>query len=149
MTARELSFCHEYVTDFNATAAAKRAGYTGDYIDRAAGVVMSRPHIKYYIQHLCQSKAAKIMTVDPDFVVQKILEVVNKGTVRDGDKLRGLELLARHLGMLRDKTEISGPDGGAIEMEQRTKEDSAAVIAALRNMKKKLRVVGGTEMEGE
>jgi hypothetical protein len=94
---------------------------------------------------LTKSKEARISTVDPDYIVTRILDIVNKDNAKDGDKLRGLELLARHLGMLRDKTEISGPDGGAIEM-QRVKEESLAVINALKSMsRKKLAVVGGSD----
>lgn len=149
MSVRERRFCEEYVIDFNATAACRRAGYNSPkYLDRFGTIMLARPHIKYYVEFLTQSKEAKITAVDPDYIVGKILTIVNKEGARDGDKLRGLELLARHLGMLRDKTEISGPDGEAIQMEQRTAENSAAVIAALKSIKtKKLRVVGGTDTD--
>lgn len=150
LTVRQTRFCEEYVIDFNAKAAAIRAGYATKWADRQAHLLMLKPEIRAYIDHLSMSKTAKIVSVDPDYVLQRITAVIDKEGTKDGDVLRGLELLARHLGMLRDKTEISGPDGGAIEMEQRVKQESAAVIDALKSMsKKKLKVVGGTDTEDE
>ena len=150
LTVRQARFCDEYVVDFNATAAAIRAGYATKWADRQAHMLMLKDEVRAYIDHLSQSKEAKIVSVDPDYVLQRVMEIVNKEGAKDGDKLRGLELLARHLGMLRDKTEISGPDGGALEIEQRTKEEVASVISTLRSMSnKRLKVVGGTDTEEE
>jgi phage terminase small subunit len=39
------------------------------------------------------------------------------------DKKGALELLMRHLGMLKDRTEISGPNGGPIQTESRKLQD--------------------------
>lgn len=150
LTVRQTRFCEEYVIDFNAKAAAIRAGYATKWADRQAHLLMLKDEIRAYIDHLSQSKEAKIVSVDPDYVLQRITKVIDKEGTKDGDILRGLELLARHLGMLRDRTEISGPDGEAIRMEQRIKEESAAVVAALKSMRdKKLKVVGGTDVDGD
>lgn len=147
LNARQRRFCEEYVIDFKAGPAAIRAGYRMKDPIQGANVFLQKPHIRRYIDHLTQSKEAKIMSVDPDYVLQRVIEIIDKTGAKDTDKLRGLELLARHLGMLRDKTEISGPDGQALQIEQRQREDAAAVIAALKGMKKKLRVVGGRDTE--
>lgn len=147
LTVRQLRFCEEYVIDFNASAAALRAGYATKWADRYASILLHNEGVRYYIDHLSKSKEAKIVSIDPDYIVKRVLDIVDKDDTRDGDKLRGLELLARHLGMLRDKTEISGPDGKALEIEQRTREEVSQVIAALQSMgrRERLKVVGGTD----
>lgn len=118
LTPRQRRFCEEYVLDFNATAAAIRAGYATKWADRQAHLLMKNEGVAFLIDELSRSKEAKIMSIDPDYVLQRITAIINKEGARDGDKLRGLELLARHLGMLTDKTEITGKDGEAIRIEQ-------------------------------
>jgi phage terminase small subunit len=46
--------------------------------------------------------------------------------VRNWDKVRALELLMKHNGMLREKVELSGEDGGPVVVEVRTYKDGGA-----------------------
>lgn len=154
LTIRQLRFCEEFNVDYDAKAAAIRAGYSPKWADRQAHQLIKHEGCRYYINHLTQSKEAKLVSVNPDYVVQKVVAGIDKSDKMHnmGGYFRGLELLARHLGMLRDKTEISGPDGKSIEIEQRTREEVADVINHLRAMKnknKRLKVVGGTDLEEE
>lgn len=135
-TPQQRRFCDEYTIDRNATAAAIRAGYATKYADRQGHQLLKNRGIAAYIDYLTASKAAKIMSVDPDWVIQGIVALINKEGGRDGDKLRGYELVAKILGMLKDKTEISGPEGGPIEM-QRIEEDAGAFVAALKQLRKR------------
>ena len=125
LTPRQRMFAQEYIVDFNASAAAVRAGYAVAYSDRQAHILLKHKGVAYLIDELSRSKEAKITAVSPDYVIQKVTEIVTREGTRDGDKLRGLELLARHLGMFIDRTEITGKDGGAIELEQRKIEEEA------------------------
>jgi phage terminase small subunit len=125
LSPRMRTFCEEYVVDFNATAAAIRAGYAQEYADRQAYVLNHHVGCIAYIDYLNSSKEAKIVSVSPDYVIQKVTEIITKAGSRDGDKLRGLELLARHLGMFVDRTEITGKDGDAIRIEQQKVEEEA------------------------
>jgi hypothetical protein len=126
LTPRQRAFAHEYVVDFSGAAAAIRAGYATRYADRQAHTLLRHKGVAFLIDHLNQSKAAKVVAIDPDYVLQKIYSIISKDTVKDGDALRGLEILARHFGMLRDKTEISGPGGEAIQLEQRQRVEEEA-----------------------
>lgn len=144
LTPRQLAFAREYVVDFNGSAAAVRAGYSPTYADRQAHILLKHEGVRTYIDWLTQSKASKITSVDPDYLIQKVHEIIVKEDAKDGDKLRALELLMKHKGMFIERQEISGPDGKAIEMQQRTEEDASAVVTALRRMRKPdLKVVGG------
>lgn len=145
LTIRQRRFAEEFIVDFVGTAAALRAGYASEWADRQAHILMRHKGVKAYIDHLTKSKEAKIMSVDPDWVMQKIVAVVNKEGARDGDVLRGLELIAKHLGMFIDRTELTGKDGGPLEVEQRkVAEEAENFTQALKRLKGKpdLKVVG-------
>jgi hypothetical protein len=137
LTTRQRRFCDEYILDFNGAAAAVRAGYATSYADRQASQLLKNKGVSAYINHLTMSKAAKIMSVDPDWVIQGIVNVIQKESGKDGDKLRGYELIAKILGMLTDKTEITGRDGGPIELEQRRVEEEADSFTNMLNAMRK------------
>lgn len=137
LTPRQRVFAEEYVIDFNATAAAIRAGYSLNSVDKQAYILTHHEGVSAYIDHLMTSRQAKIASADPDYVIQKAMSIINKEKVRDGDALRGLELLARILGMLRDKTEITGKDGGPLEIEQRTQEEVQSFTHLLKSLAEK------------
>lgn len=118
LTVRQRRFCEEYVYDFSGKNAAIRAGYSPKNATQQATVILMNTGVRYYIDYLSASKEAKITAVDPNYVIQKVTEIVMKHDAKDGDKLRGLELLARHLGMFIDRTEITGKDGEAIKYEE-------------------------------
>lgn len=118
LTTRQRRFCEEYSLDFDGKAATIRAGYAPKWADRQAHLLLKLPGVAFYIDDLTRSKEAKIVSVNPEYVIQRVLDIIGKDGARDGDKLRGLELLARHLGMFIDKTEITGKDGGPLETRQ-------------------------------
>lgn len=137
LTHRQRRFCEEYSLDFNGAAAAVRAGYSTNYPDRQAHQLLKNKGVSTYIDYITASRASKIMSVDPDWVMQGVVKVISDAE-RAGDKLRGYELVAKILGMLTDKTEITGRDGGAIEIEQRRiEEDSNEFIRTLKAMANK------------
>lgn len=139
LTPRQRAFAKEYVVDFNGAAAAVRAGYATQYADRQAHQLMKHKGVAAYIDHLTQSQAASIMSVDADYIVQGIVAIIAKAEGKDGDKLRGYELLARLKGLFIDKQEITGKDGGAIEVEQRrVDEESENFINQLKAMSRRV-----------
>ena len=117
LTPRQVLFAQEYVTDFVGSAAAIRAGYAPKNADRQAYILLHHEGVRAYIEHLQSSNEAKALAINPDWVTSEIVKTY-RDAERSGDKFRGLELLSRILGMLRDRTEISGPDGEAIRVQQ-------------------------------
>lgn len=71
------------------------------------------------------------MSVNPEYLIQKVTAIINDDSAKDNDKLRGIEMLMRHLGMFVERTEITGKDGGAIEVEQRRIEQEAQSFTSL------------------
>lgn len=135
MTSRERAFCQEYLVDYKPTEACIRAGYAKTYANRQAYTLLRKPQIQAGIARLSLSKQAKIVAIDPDYVIARVVEIVNADGSKDSDRLRGLDLLARHLGMFVDKTEITGKDGGAIEvLNRKVEEESATFTERLRQL---------------
>jgi hypothetical protein len=125
LTVRQRRFCEEYVIDFVGKSAAIRSGYATKWADRQAQCLLLNEGVRYYIDFLTTSKANRIVSVDPDYVIQKIVGALDKGEAKGNltAVLRACELLARHLGMLTDRQEITGRDGGPIE-QKRIEEDA-------------------------
>lgn len=123
LSLRQRRFCEEYMIDYNATASVVRAGYSINSAEKQAHLLKNNIGIQAYLDHLSRSKEAKITVVNPDYVIARVCQIIDAAD-KPGDQLRGLELLARHLGMFVDRTEITGKDGGAIETVQRTQEEA-------------------------
>jgi phage terminase small subunit len=133
LTPRQRAFAVEYVVDFDATASAIRAGYSPSYADRQGYLLTRHKGIAAYIAHLISSKEAKITAISPDYVIAGLTKILSTEGTRTADQIRVYEILARHLGMFVDKTEITGKDGGAIEIERRAVEQEANDFAHLIN----------------
>jgi phage terminase small subunit len=128
LSVRQKRFAEEYVYDFNGTAAAIRAGYAVPFADRQAHILLKHRGVSYYIDYLSRNKETNITVVDENYIIQKIVKTIDKAEdiVNLTAVLRGLELLARHKGMLTDKQEITGKDGGPLEIENRRKTEEEA-----------------------
>ncbi len=132
LNPRQLAFCKEYVIDYHGGNAAARAGYAAKDLTQVGVNLLRYKGVRRLIEIYGESPVRKMTQIDPDFVISKVTEIVQTAA-KDGDKLRGLELLARHLGMFVDRTEITGKDGGAIQMEE-TKKKADEVARQLRSM---------------
>lgn len=117
------AFVDEYMIDFNASAAVLRAGYKTKNRSLMAGELMRHPLVMKEIERRKDERTEK-SELTAQYVINKLQEIV-ENTEQDNPQaaLRGLELLGKHLGLYRDRQEISGPDGNAIKMEQQVKED--------------------------
>lgn len=92
---------------------------------------MRHPLIRAKIDEAMTERRER-MELTADYVLTKLIDIVEKQEEGNPQAaLRGLELLGKHLGLYRDRQEISGPDGGAIEMEQKVKEDVADFTSSL------------------
>ncbi len=126
LSEKQLAFCHEYLVDLKPSQAALRAGYAPAYVNRQAQQLRDNPAVDFVIKALQAKRTAK-SDVTKDYVLKKIVDTLEKAEDRDNYTavLRAAELLAKHLGMFIDRTEISGPDGDAIKIQQKAEEDVA------------------------
>lgn len=133
LTLKQNLFVEAYVSsDGNLTEAARKAGYKGNNLNKVASELKAKPHIKKAIDELT-AKKIKELNVTKEYVLRKLVRTVEKAEDDNnhGATLRGLELLAKHLGMFIERQEISGPDGGAIVHEQKVKQDAADFASRL------------------
>lgn len=141
LTIRQRRFAEEYVIDFKSREAAIRAGYSLTDIDKQAYIVKNHKGVSKYIEYLSESKASKIVSVTPEYLIQQLTAVMNKEGIKDSDKIRSIELLMKHKGMFIDKTEITGRDGEAIRIEQqRVQEEAEDFADTIRRMARKKEV---------
>lgn len=125
LSEKQFRFVEEYLLDLNAAAAVLRAGYktnkTNAYV--MGTQMLAHPLIAEAIQEKLKGRREK-MELSAEYVITKLISIVEEQEQGNPTAaLRGLELLGRHLGLYKDKQEISGPDGGAIQMEQKVKQN--------------------------
>jgi phage terminase small subunit len=121
-------FVEEYLLDLNPGDALLRAGYKvkHEYRHKVAAELMVHPLVREAIEKGMEERKER-NAVTQDYVLAKLVSIVE--ATENGNPqaaLRGLELLGKHLGLYKDRQEISGPDGGAIEMEKKEIQDSVA-----------------------
>lgn len=129
--AREARFVEEYVACLNATQAAIRAGYSKRTAKQQASRLLTRQHVAAAVQEAQERHAAKV-DVKADEVIRELkVMAFARDDIRDGDKLKALELLGRHLKMFTDKVEQAGPSFAELVLEaQRLREDRDRKAAA-------------------
>lgn len=134
LTVKQRRFAEEYLVDFNGSAACLRAGYQTKYPNRTASELLRNPGVRAAIDAVTLQNASK-HALKPDYVINKIQKTIEKAEMDNNHNavLRGCELLARHLGMFIERTEISGPDGDAIKL-QKVHEAADAFTSAINGL---------------
>lgn len=144
LTPKQAAFVREYLVDLNATQAAIRAGYSAKTANREGTRLLSKAVIRSRVE-AATAKRSERVELTQDYVITGIREVVErcmqKIPVLDGDgvpsgewrfepnaTLKGYELLAKHLGMLRDRISLENPDGSAL-VEGNALQSMAAILA--------------------
>ena len=134
LTAKQKAFCEEYLIDLNATQAAIRSGYSKHTAKDIACQNLAKLNISEYIAELQAKRSAKT-AITADYVLSSLHKVAERcmqeEAVTDADGATGefkfehsganksLELLGKHLGLFVERKELSGPDGGPIEVDQK------------------------------
>jgi hypothetical protein len=115
-------FVDEYLVDLNASAAVLRAGYQTRNQNRIAAELLAHPLVSAEIERRTQDRREK-MELKADYLINKLINLMEKESIKDGDLIRAIELAGKSLALWKDRQEISGPDGEAIKMEQKVQEN--------------------------
>lgn len=134
LTDKQKRFVEEYLIDLNATQAAIRAGYSEDTARQIGAENLTKPVIQQAIQQ-AQNERSERTQITQDDVIRRLIEIadisVGKKAITETEIARmeggvvvgtdvvktcfephaankALELLGKHLGMFRDKVEVSG-----------------------------------------
>ena len=75
LTDKQAAFAREYVIDFNASAAALRAGYSQRTAGRTAAELMQDARVKSEIQRLTAAKVARA-SMEADEVVEQLANII-------------------------------------------------------------------------
>jgi len=73
LTARQDAFAREYLADLNASAAARRAGFSKKTAGRQAIALLTKPHVLARIQQLQAERNGRVQ-VDADWVLRRLVE---------------------------------------------------------------------------
>ncbi|MCT8740900.1 terminase small subunit, partial [Glaesserella parasuis] len=136
LTDKQQRFVEEYLIDLNATQAAIRSGYAEKTANREGSRLLSNVDIQEAIQEAQNKRAARV-NVTQDDVLKGLLEIISMSTGKqkitetelskvdgsivpmDVEKVcfephaanKALELLGKHLGMFKDKVDVTNSDG--------------------------------------
>ena len=103
LNERQKLFCEEYLKDRNATQAAIRAGYSPKTAQPQSARLLSNVMVQEYIQH-----SVKEISDENRVTAERVILELAKGAFAEldttemkfSDKLKCLELLCKHLGLL-------------------------------------------------
>ena len=133
LTPKQEAFVREYLVDLNAAAAAVRAGYSEKTAKQQAFQLSQKAPVQAAITAAMAQRAKKV-ELDSDWVLAR-LKLVSDRCVQgepvcdaEGNETgewkfdaagacRSTELIGKHLGMFKDKVEVTGKDGGPLEVE--------------------------------
>lgn len=133
LTPKQKLFVEEYLCDLNASAAAKRAGYSEKRAGEIGYQLLQKTTIQAAIDEAQKQRAART-EITQDWVLTRLKEVAERCMQheevldREGNPTgeyrfehtganKALELIGKHLAMFTDKKEITGADGGAIKVQ--------------------------------
>jgi hypothetical protein len=106
LTPRQRRFVAEYLLDLNATAAARRAGYSAKNADKIGPALLGKTRVAAAIQTAKQARSART-ELSADYVVRRLMaeaELQGPGASHAA-RVRSLELLGKHVGMFPDRHE--------------------------------------------
>jgi phage terminase small subunit len=110
LNPKQAAFVREYLKDFNATQAAIRAGYSQKTAkEQGSRLLLTNVHVKAAVKK-GQEKAAEKAEITAEWVRDKLVDL-HAAAMEEGDFApanKALELLGRHIGMFKDKLELSG-----------------------------------------
>jgi phage terminase small subunit len=109
VTPKQAAFVQEYLIDLNATQAAIRAGYPANSAAEVGYENLRKPRIAEAIAEVQKSRSEELNLTQNDVVRGLYAEAKLTG---DGSshaaRVSAWGLLARHMGMLKDRVEHSG-----------------------------------------
>jgi len=107
LTARQQRFIDEYMIDFNATAAAKRAGYSVKSAHQRGYELIHNPDLAAVIKKRGASDA-EVLGITRGYILTELREVLEqaKEDGKLGPANRALELLAKLRGDMIDRSEV-------------------------------------------
>jgi phage terminase small subunit len=118
LTPKQTLFVAEYlVNGLNATKAYKSAGYAERNAEVCASQLLRNPKVAEAISAKTGKRLNKL-EITADYVLGAIQESLEACRLGSDHALvfKGAELLGKHLKLFTDKSEVTGKDGGPLEV---------------------------------
>lgn len=118
LTQKQERFVAEYLVDLNATAAAKKAGYSHKRASEIGYQLLQKTTVQDAIQKAIQDRNHRT-EVDQDYVIGKLREIADMkasdaqdSELKYSSKIKALELLGKHVGAFerQDKQQTAVED---------------------------------------
>ena len=99
LTPKQAQFVQEYIIDLNATAAAKRAGYSEKTAKSQGQRLLTKVDVQRAVQAAKDRRAQKT-GIDKEYVVTNLKGIAEKAMAKSdySNAIRALDLLGRHTG---------------------------------------------------
>ena len=125
LTPKMVEFIDLYMIHMNGTKAVSLGSYKTTNPTRHAAELMQHPLIRAEIERRLAKRSEKA-EVKADYLIAKLMNIIEE-TQADNPQacLRAIELAGKSIALWKERQEISGPDGEAIQHEQRVKENVA------------------------
>lgn len=101
----------------NASRAVLEAGYKTKNPNRMATNLLRHPLVKKAIDEGDAARRER-MEFSADFLLMKLMAIINDPDVKTNDILRAIELAGKSIALWKERQEISGPDGEAIRVQE-------------------------------
>ena len=109
LTPKQARFVEEYLIDLNATAAAKRAGYSAKTAEQQGYQLLQKTLVQQAIQNAQQARSERTEVTQDQVIrgLQKEATFEGEGTSHSA-RVSAWAHLGRHLGIFHDKMTIGG-----------------------------------------
>lgn len=125
LSAKMRAFVDEFMVTQNASEACLKAGYKTKNPTRLGAELMNHPLVATEIERRLEERSDKA-ELRADYLINKLVEIIDNPDERTSDTLRAIELAGKTLALWRERQEITGADGGAVELEQKKIDEDAA-----------------------
>lgn len=117
LTPKQERFVQEYLVDLNATAAARRSGYSAKNADKIGWELLGKTGVSAAIQTEIKRRSQRT-EVTQDYVIEKLKQIADKkasdaqeSDLKFSNKLKALELLGKHVGAFEPKQDETASNG--------------------------------------
>lgn len=130
------AFVEEFLVSGNASEAVLKAGYRTNNPAQLGAELRNHPLVSKVIEDR-QAEVQDQREIERDYLLNKLVEVIDSSEEKTSDKLRAIELAGKAIALWRERQEISGPDGESIKMEQKTQQNVADFKSKLNRLAKR------------
>lgn len=116
LNPRQEAFARQYLIDWDAANAARRAGYSTHTAKQTGYDLLQDPRIQLMVSNEMAARAERVLD-DADQVLLDLRRLGERAEAAGefGAALKAVELRGKHLGMFKTTMELTGKGGGPVQ----------------------------------